>query len=209
MNLGQRIKNLRGLPNLYISVIVPAKNEENRIKPMLEALYSAIRNRNIEVIIIDDGSIDNTVSIVKSYGARIIEGPAVGDIGATRNMGIKAAKGNIIASLDADSIVPDDYIDRIIEEFSDNQIEKICFPIKPYSNRHNIQISISRAFLKLGHFCNEGAIAFKKEVVKFCEIGGFEGYCVKDFKYLNGKPILVDASTMFRNRMQEIFIGHR
>lgn len=89
-----------------ISIIIPTYNSSQYIK---EAIDSALSQsyKNIEIIIVDDGSTDNTEDVIKSYNGieKIIYikkrngGPA-----SARNLGITQAKGNYIAFLDADDI---------------------------------------------------------------------------------------------------------
>ena len=56
-----------------ISVIIPAYNEELRIQPTIEMIHSYLRDkfRDFEIIVVDDGSTDNTVSVVKSLGREL------------------------------------------------------------------------------------------------------------------------------------------
>jgi glycosyltransferase involved in cell wall biosynthesis len=91
----------------FISVIMPAYNAERFLE---EAVASVRRQdyRNLEVIVIDDGSTDRTGEIAKSLGSPVRyllqahRGPAV-----ARNRGIREARGDVIAFLDADDLWPD------------------------------------------------------------------------------------------------------
>ena len=88
-----------------VSVVIPTYNAEKFIR---ECLDSAIRQtyRNIEIIIVDDGSTDSTLAICKAYAdgdnrIRIFTHPNTG-VSATRNRGIRHAKGDYIVFFDAD-----------------------------------------------------------------------------------------------------------
>lgn len=85
-----------------VSVVIPAYNAENYIR---RALYSVMEQsfRPCEIIVVDDGSIDNTVKIAQSYGAQVISVPNGGPSQA-RNKGVLKASGEYIAFLDADDI---------------------------------------------------------------------------------------------------------
>ena len=85
-----------------VSVIVPAFNRENTIARCIDSIL-AQTHRLIEVIIVDDCSIDQTVSIVKGYGDRVnlICQPNAGP-SAARNTGATHARGEIISFLDSD-----------------------------------------------------------------------------------------------------------
>ena len=85
-----------------VSVIVPAYNRARIIRETIENIFEQTY-ANIELIIVDDGSSDDTQTILRSYGSRIQwiaqknAGPA-----AARNRGINMAKGDIIAFQDSD-----------------------------------------------------------------------------------------------------------
>lgn len=94
-------------PDDLVSVIVPAYNASTTIA---ETLASALRQtfENIEVIVVDDGSSDDTAIIVERFMARdgrvrLIR-QANGGVARARNAGIAAAKGAYVAPLDADDL---------------------------------------------------------------------------------------------------------
>jgi glycosyltransferase involved in cell wall biosynthesis len=80
-----------------ISVIIPAYNEANRISRVVR---SSLQYAN-EIIVIDDGSIDNTADLAVASGARIISQAHKGYIAAIKN-GFQAARYDIIVTMDAD-----------------------------------------------------------------------------------------------------------
>ena len=89
---------------LLVSVIIPAYNAGQFIE---ETLASVFRQTcaNLEVIVVDDGSTDDTKSRLQAYGSRIhyIWQPNAG-VGAARNRGMQAASGEYLAFLDADDL---------------------------------------------------------------------------------------------------------
>lgn len=98
-----------------ISVIIPAYNAERYLE---EAIASVLKQdyAPLEIIVVDDGSTDATAKILANYGATIKiltqenKGPA-----AARNTGITAAKGSILAFLDADDLWSDTHLAVMIE----------------------------------------------------------------------------------------------
>jgi glycosyltransferase involved in cell wall biosynthesis len=88
----------------YVSVIIPAYNCQAYIKEAIESVLSQ-EITNLEIIVIDDGSNDETATIASSYEPRVIclSQENLG-IAAARNRGIKLARGEFIAFLDADDI---------------------------------------------------------------------------------------------------------
>jgi glycosyltransferase involved in cell wall biosynthesis len=90
-----------------ISVVIPTYN---RSKTILSAVESVARQRygRIEIVVVDDGSTDDTLDKLKAYGAgeprlRVIAQPNRG-VSAARNTGIRAARGSYVAFLDSDDL---------------------------------------------------------------------------------------------------------
>lgn len=99
-----------------VSVIIPAYNSQDSIIPCIESVLKQT-HRNIEIIVVDDGSVDATKEFVQNYqiqneiaGLRLISKKNGGPSSA-RNVGIKNAQGEYIAFLDSD----DEWLPRKIE----------------------------------------------------------------------------------------------
>ncbi|WP_010476930.1 glycosyltransferase [Thermococcus zilligii] len=93
-------------PRLYpkVSIVVPAYNEGMNIERLLESIYYQDYPFNlVEVIVVDDGSLDATAEIASSWGAKVISHET--NLGKARSLedGIKAATGDVIVTMDADS----------------------------------------------------------------------------------------------------------
>src|SRR5579883_1906482 len=100
-----------------VTVIVPAYNAASTL---VACLKSAQRARPFEIIVVDDGSSDETPSIAKSFGAIVIptegrRGPAV-----ARNLGAQAAKGSVLFFVDADVQMYDGTVDRVWDAFQND-----------------------------------------------------------------------------------------
>ncbi|MEP6914636.1 MAG: glycosyltransferase [Acidobacteriota bacterium] len=89
-----------------ISFIVPAYNEQDLLGATLAALHSAARGAGFtyQIIVADDGSTDRTASIAREHGAQVVT-VAVRQIAAARNAGARAATGESLIFVDADTIV--------------------------------------------------------------------------------------------------------
>jgi len=112
-----------------VSIIIPVFNTGKYIK---EAVDSALRQnyKNKEIIVVDDGSTDNTKSILSPYinenKIKYIYQENKGLAGA-RNTGIKAAKGDFIAFLDSDDIFLPNKIERQVEFLENHHDCDICY----------------------------------------------------------------------------------
>jgi len=107
--------NSQNLP--LISIVIPTYNEERNI----ERLLISIKNQdydNVEIIIIDQSSTDNTINIAKKYTKHIIIIPKpkfYSPPGKNRNVGARKAKGKILIHLDADMELPDlNFLNRLL-----------------------------------------------------------------------------------------------
>lgn len=99
-----------------ISVIVPLYNKEHHIKKSINSILNQTY-RNFEIIIIDDGSSDNSLNIIKTIidnRIKIITQPNAG-VSAARNRGIKESNGEYITFLDADDLWERDYLETQIK----------------------------------------------------------------------------------------------
>lgn len=115
--------------NIYsmISIIVPTLNEENYLPLLLDSIKKQ-DFKDYEIIVADAGSEDKTKEIAKKYGCRVIPGglPAKG-----RNEGARAAKGNILFFIDADSILPDGFFKKSLAEFNERGLDFASFGLLP------------------------------------------------------------------------------
>jgi cellulose synthase/poly-beta-1,6-N-acetylglucosamine synthase-like glycosyltransferase len=129
-----RRKRFRTLPK--VSVIVPAYNEEKTIGDTLRSLLSLDYPKNkMEIIVVNDGSTDRTREIVKSFekdGVRLLNQKNRGK-GACLNRGLKLAKGEYVACLDADSFVERDTLKNMIPYFYSEKVGAVT-PVMKIKN---------------------------------------------------------------------------
>lgn len=108
---------------MKISVVIPAHNEEAFIGECLRRLAEQTKKAD-EIIVVENNCTDKTVEIAKNYGARIVSERKLGIIYA-RNKGFNAAKGDVIARTDADTIVAKNWIETIYKAFI-NKKNNLC-----------------------------------------------------------------------------------
>jgi glycosyltransferase involved in cell wall biosynthesis len=131
-----------------LSIIVPTYNEEDFL-PRLLASIEAQDFIDREVIVADNRSRDRTRAIARARGARVVPGgtPAVG-----RNRGAREARGEYLMFLDADVVLPEGFLTRIVHRF-DEEFVDVCIPwIRPIDGTKAIYRTIyqfSNTFYKL------------------------------------------------------------
>jgi len=104
---------------MKVSVIIPAYNEEEDIKYCLDSLKNQ-SYKEIEVILVDDGSTDKTIEIAKKYKIKILMQSHKGP-GAARNFGATKSHGKILIFVDADMHFEKDYIKNLVKPILDNK----------------------------------------------------------------------------------------
>src|SRR5688572_8887700 len=109
-----------------ISIIIPTYNEESVLKKCLESL-SLQTYKSFEIIIVDDGSSDNTKNIVESLKSQISNLNFLtqkhGGAGAARNLGAKEAKGTILVFVDADMTFDKDFLKDLISPIEKGEVK--------------------------------------------------------------------------------------
>lgn len=85
---------------MRISLILPAKNEAAGLRRTLGGVFSLLPDA--ELIVVDDGSTDDTAEVARSFGAKVISSPYSMGNGAAIKRGAKAAAGDILVFMDAD-----------------------------------------------------------------------------------------------------------
>lgn len=101
-----------------ISIIIPVKNGENYLTQTLQTIIA--QNTDLEIIVVDDNSDDNTLSIAKSFGCKTIQhektlGPSIG-----KNTGLKHARGEFVFFQDHDDLLPTNALSILLQKIEKN-----------------------------------------------------------------------------------------
>jgi glycosyltransferase involved in cell wall biosynthesis len=190
-----------------VSVIIPFLNEERFLKDAVESVLQQ-DYANWELLLVDDGSTDESTNIAKEYSSRIPEkiffceheGHKNKGLSASRNLGIEKAKGELIAPLDADDVwLPGKLSDQIaifqrhpevamvIEasdywyNWNDTQLQNVKIAVGAPPNRVYEPPHLMEHLYPLGSGaapCPSGLI-FKKSA--FARAGGFEESFKKEY----------------------------
>lgn len=104
-------------------MVVPAYNEEAYLPALLASLWAAADRLGpggrgaVEVVVVDNASTDRTAEVARSGGARVVVEPKR-QIAAARNAGVRAARGAVVLTCDADNVVSDNLLVRVGEEMA-------------------------------------------------------------------------------------------
>ncbi len=131
----------------FVSIVVPAKNEEAVIEPTVRSLcaleYAASGRPCFEVIVVDDQSADGTQSVLERLMAelplRVLQ-TRVGSFGkaAALNLGIAHARGDLIAVFDADARVAPDFLQRVVPYLAGERVGGVQSRRRPYNPTQNL-----------------------------------------------------------------------
>lgn len=162
------------------SIIIPTFNGAARIGNCLDALLGQSRDRNVEVIVVDDGSTDNTTSAVARYpGVRLISQANAGPA-AARNRGAEEARGEIILFTDDDCVPTPGWLDAMLKPFNDPQIVGAKGVYRTHQRRLSarfVQIEYEDRYhlmarLPFIDFVDTYSAAFRRD--RFMEMGGYD-----------------------------------
>ncbi len=106
---------------LSLSIILPAKNEAHNLQsllPRVQAMLTGV-NRDAEIIVIDDGSTDGTRQVCEAHGVRVISHPYSSGNGAAVKTGARAARGEVLAFMDADGQHDPELIPRLLDKLDE------------------------------------------------------------------------------------------
>ncbi len=163
-----------------ISVIIPAFNAAAYIAQCIENVkYQTYKD--IEVLVIDDGSTDETVTIAKSFNVKVISQSNNG-VSAARNTGLKNAVGQYIHFLDVDDLINHCFYEELLNSASTYNADIVCCNV--YHEK-----SSSWSHEKTGIFVASNA----EDKMMLAKVGE-DGHC---FKYLLRKDFLVNHSIYF------------
>lgn len=105
---------------MRVAVVVAVLNGADKIRTCLKAVHSQTRAPD-EVIVVDNGSTDGTANVAASEGASVVRLPERG-VYRARNAGWRASQADLVAFTDADCEPAGEWLDRLLEPFSDPSI---------------------------------------------------------------------------------------
>jgi len=185
------------VPTTFISVIIPARNEQHNIGACLESVLAQKYPLGLfEIIVVDDHSEDGTAGIVTEHTTENVRCISLADYlepgkkitaykKAAITTGIKESKGTLIVTTDADCTMPNSWLMHIAAIYEQQNPVMVVAPVI-YSANHRLLhifqlidfmgmqgITAAAHSLKLGNMCNGANLSFRK--TSFEEVGGYEG----------------------------------
>ncbi len=172
-----------------VSIIVPAYNEEESIAETIDSLKK-VNYEKLEIVVVNDGSKDNTSSIVKKAIAKdprftFLDNKNNKGKAACLNQGIKVAKGEFIGCMDADSVIEKDILIKTVPYFQDKKMGAVTVSVEAYKPKRfldkiiDLEFTLGLSlFLKAFSFLNSVFVTpgpfsiYRKKVL--LEIKGFD-----------------------------------
>jgi glycosyltransferase involved in cell wall biosynthesis len=200
-----------------LSFIVPAHNEELLLGKTLAAIHAAARETgaDYEVVVVDDASTDGTARIAETGGAQVIP-VNYRQIAATRNAGARAARGDVLVFVDADTLVRTEVVREILDAIDSGAVGGGC--IFDFDGRvplwvrvmHPIVIGTARRLKIVGGCC----VFSTRET--FGSIGGFceEYFAGEDAAFITalkreGPIVIPRAPVITSGRKVRTYSGFR
>ncbi|WP_425313224.1 glycosyltransferase [Paenibacillus mangrovi] len=178
---------------IKFSIIIPARNEEKYIGRCLESLAAAAAAfpGQVEAIVVLNRCTDQTAAIAESYGAVTLVNDSK-NLSQIRNAGIRAARGDIIVTIDADSWVTDNMLIEIDRMLATGQY--IGGGVRSAFERNSLGITMSALVLIVPLIIKYGLVT----------VGLFWGY-KKDFEAIHGfnERMLMAEDADFASRLKK------
>jgi len=137
-----------------ISVIIPTYNEEANITACLQSICQQTLNRDeYEIIVVDGNSKDRTCELALAYADEVMTQTSK-KVGGARNDGVLRAQGDIIATTDADCIIPPEWLEIIEKDFESRDIVQLYGTVYPIEEglKHKISLMGANTFSRVGYY---------------------------------------------------------
>ncbi len=188
----------------FVSIIIPAHNEENTIEKCVHSLakidYTVMEKKNYEIVVVNDGSTDNTNLILDDLEnqfdfLKVVtrKPPRAGKgKGFVLNDGLKVCNGEIIAVFDADAMVKPDFLELIVPYLNEEGVGGVQARIKMYNEDKNVLTSMqgvefsifgnvllkARDKIDGAAFLGGNGQLTRKDVIE--ELYGWDGYAITE-----------------------------
>lgn len=161
-----------------ISFIIPCYNEEKHIKDCIRSIRKYVWYIPYEIIVVDNNCTDRTVEIAIEEAAKVVKETRKGVVFA-RQAGYEAAKGWLIANIDADSKITDGWIWEALSLLSNDEVVAVTGPLEYEGASFRLRMLTKFYYLlaklsndHIGVFLQGGNCMIKKKALD--EVGGYD-----------------------------------
>jgi glycosyltransferase involved in cell wall biosynthesis len=144
---------MRQFNDMTYSIVIPAYNESQRLGATLDKVLAYVRAQrwDAEVIVVNDGSRDNTAEIVRAFAAkdpmvRLVENPGNRGKGYSVRNGILSSRGDIVVFSDADLSSPIEEMPKLLDALAAHRIANAKAIAAPSGLRKNLQPAHASGF---------------------------------------------------------------
>lgn len=196
INLKKDVKKLIMFENKKISIIVPVYNNEKYIDKCVESVLCQTYE-NWELILINDGSTDNSLSMCEKYKkdcrVKVVSQENSG-VSATRNKGIELATGEYVTFIDSDDFVSNDYCSLLFSFMSEN-VSMVVLGLQKLMSDGKLK--------KIRHRLKEGYYSFAELQDKIIDDGTLSGFTLHSTcSVLYRKELLINNSIFFNSEIK-------
>jgi glycosyltransferase involved in cell wall biosynthesis len=161
-----------------VSVVILTKNSAATVRKSLESIFKQTCKPD-EVVVVDGSSRDDTLEIVRQYPVKLVSEPGLG-FGYARNLGVETSEGNIIFFLDSDCYAEPQWIEKILQHFTNPEIAGVTGQTRLWNTDCGVayflacvggrmEMSTQRDYVKIAPTMN---LAIRRKAV--LEVGGFD-----------------------------------
>jgi glycosyltransferase involved in cell wall biosynthesis len=161
-----------------VSVVILTKNSAATVRKSFESIFKQTCKPD-EVVVVDGSSRDDTLEIVRQYPVKLVSEPGLG-FGYARNLGVETSEGNIIFFLDSDCYAEPQWIEKILQHFTNPEIAGVTGQTRLWNTDCGVayflacvggrmEMSTQRDYVKIAPTMN---LAIRRKAV--LEVGGFD-----------------------------------
>ncbi|WP_049986261.1 glycosyltransferase [Halobellus rufus] len=164
-----------------ISILVPVYNDPEGVQITIESLLNQTVDRQYQVFVVDNNSTDRTLEVVQSHDDKInllVEDEIQGSY-AARNKGIKNIESGVIAFLDADETIDENWLEKAIAAMNEQDVDylgcnvELTLPEDTLVGRYNARTGFPvKQYLEEEHYAPTCALLIRRDV--FEDVGPFD-----------------------------------